>query len=286
MKDNTWWVIAGILIQTLFILLITSSIMACVDLYFLQKAVPYLNLGLVLICVFNLFNIKNIEIQVKELTQARLLKNHLHQVESMMKTANIQQHECSKHIQTIQALIELEKIARAKEYINGIASQYWSDNLQFHIGHPAISALINSKSSVAQLNNIDFAVAVKCDLADIDIPAWDLCSMIGNLLDNAIEAAMADLKPRVGVEFKYEDGYYVICVINNGSRITDLSSVFEAGFTTKGSDSRGYGLYIVNKLVNKYQGSIEIFNKSKNTVMLKLPGAGEGYDEKHKLKYS
>lgn len=89
-------------------------------------------------------------------------------------------------------------------------------------------------------------------MADIRIPVWDLCSMLGNLLDNAIEAAVADPEPRVGVEFKHENGFYVIYIINNGSPISDPSKVLEAGSTTKGSDSRGYGLYIVNKLVNKY----------------------------------
>ena len=146
----------------------------------------------------------------------------------------------------------------------------------YYIDHPAIAALINSKSSVAQINNIDFAVAVKCDLSDINVPVWDLCSMLGNLLDNA----------RVGVEFKYENGLYTIYIINNGSCITEPSRIFEAGYTTKGSEGRGYGLYIVNKLINKYQGEIEIINKPKTTIILKIPGVGDGYGKNHSLRCS
>jgi hypothetical protein len=106
MKHNTWWAVAAILIQTLFMVLINSSIIACIDLDILQKSLPYLNLGLVVICVFNLFTVKNIEKQAKEQTQTRLLKNHLHQVESILKTMEIQRHEYVKHMQTIQALID------------------------------------------------------------------------------------------------------------------------------------------------------------------------------------
>lgn len=285
MKPNTWWAVAAILIQTLFMVLINSSIIACVDLKTLQKALPYLNLGLVAICVFNLFTIKNIEKQSKDQIQTQLLKNHLNQVESLLKSTEIQRHEYGKHMQNIQALIELNKIETAREYINGITNQYWSNNTLYYIDHPAISALINSKSGVAQANNIDFSVAVKCDLADIRIPAWDLCSMLGNLLDNAIEAAAVDPEPRVGVEFKYEHGFYAIYIINNGSRIMDPSRIFEEGFTTKESDSRGYGLYIVNKLVNKYQGKIEVINKPKTTIILKLPRTGEFDDKSNSLRF-
>lgn len=282
---NTWWAVAAILVQILFILLINSSIVASANLYSLKKALPYLNLGLVCICVFEVFTIKQIEKQTKEQTQTRLLKNHLHQVESILETTEIQRHEYVKHMQTIQALIELNKIETAQEYVNGITSQYRSNKMIYYIDHPAISALINSKNSVAQLNNIDFAVAVKCELADIRIPVWDLCSMLGNLLDNAIEAAANAAEPRVGVEFKCENDLYLIYIINNGSLISDPTKVFEAGITTKGSDSRGYGLYIVKKLVNKYHGSIEIITKPKTTIILKLPGAGKLYAEISGLKY-
>lgn len=271
---NTWWAIAAILIQILFIVLINSSIAACVNLYTLQKAMPYLNLGLVFICVIEVFTIKRLENQTKEQTQTRMLKNHLHQVESILETTEIQRHEYAKHIQTIQALIELNKIKTAQEYVNGITSQYQSNKMIYYIDHPAISALINSKNSVAQVNNIDFAVAVKCELTDIRIPVWDLCSMLGNLLDNAIEAAATAIEPRVGVEFKHENSFYLIYIINNGSPIIDPSTIFESGITTKGSDSRGYGLYIVNKLVNKYHGSIEIVTRPKTTIILRLPEAG------------
>lgn len=286
MQHKTWWAIAAILVQTLFLVLINTSIIAGIDLPTFKKAVPYLNLGLVVMCIFNLFTIKKIESQAKYQTETLLLKNYLNQVESILRSTQIQRHEYVKHMQTIQALIELNKIETAQEYINGITSQYWSNTMLYYIDHPAISALINSKGSVAQINNIDFAVAVKCDLSDINVPVWDLCSVLGNLLDNAIEAAAADPTPRVGVEFKYEDGLYTVYIINNGSRITEPSRVFEAGYTTKGSEGRGYGLYIVNKLVNKYQGKIEIINKPKTTIILKLPGGGDGYGKEHSLRCS
>lgn len=284
-ERNTLGAVVAILIQTLFLMLVNTSIIAGVDLSALKKAIPYLNLGLVIMCIVTLFTVKNIESQAKYRTKTLLLKNHLYQVESILKNTELQRHEYARHMQTIQALTELNRIEAAKEYINGITSQYWSDNLLFHIDQPAISALINSKNSVARINNIDFSVAVKCDLSNLGIPVWDLCSILGNLLDNALEAAANDPKPRVGVEFKYEDGFYAIYIINNGSRISELSRIFEAGYTTKGSEGRGYGLYIVKKLANKYQSKIEIINKRKTTIILRIPGGVDCCDKNDSLKY-
>lgn len=285
MKPKAWWAVAAILIQTLFLMLMNTSIIAEDNLSTFKKAIPYLNLGLVVICIINLLTIKNIENQARSYTKTLLLKNHLNQIESVLKTSDMQRHEYRNHIQTVQALLELDKIETAREYVNGISSQYWSNNMIYFIDHPAISALINSKSSVAHANNIDFAVAIKCDLSDIDIPVWDLCSILGNLLDNAIEAAATDAQPRVGVEFKYEDGYYAIYIINNGSRISEPSRICEAGYSTKGSEGRGYGLYIANKLINKYQGEIEIITKPKTTIILRIPGVGDYYDKKVSLTH-
>ena len=275
MENKSWRAVAAILIQTLLLLLINTTIITGNDLSTIKSAITYINLGLVIMCMFNLFLIKNIEQNAKYQTQNLLLKNNLNHLESILKSAEIQRHEYSRHMQTLQALIELKKFEKVQEYINGVTNRYCSDNMIYYIDDPAISSLINSKNSVAQINNIDFAVAVKCNLSGIGMPAWDICSVLGNLLDNAIEAAAADPNPRVGVEFKYENGFYAIYIINNGSFISEPSQIFESGYTTKGSEGRGYGLYIVNKLVHKYHGEIEVINKPKTTIILKLPGKGE-----------
>ncbi|HWQ76575.1 MAG TPA: GHKL domain-containing protein, partial [Syntrophomonas sp.] len=226
-----------------------------------------------------LFSIKRIEKNAKYHTSNLLLKNHLTQMESILTSSQAQRHEYSKHMQNLQALIELNKIEEAKAYVNGLTENYWSKPTTVSpINHPAVEGLINSKNAVAQVQNIDFAVAVKCDMSKIHIPDWDLCSILGNLLDNAFEAAAADEEPRVGIEFKHEDNRFAIYINNNGLRISDPERVLAAGYTTKASEGRGYGLYVVNKLAPKYQGTIEIITRPKTTVILRFPGGNDIYD--------
>ncbi|MEN6350155.1 MAG: Spo0B domain-containing protein, partial [Syntrophomonas sp.] len=109
------------------------SIIAGVELSALKKAIPYLNSGLVIMCIVTLFTVKNIESQAKYQTKTLLLKNHLNQVESILKNTELQRHEYARHMQTIQALIELNRIEAAKEYINGITCQYWSGSRLLNI---------------------------------------------------------------------------------------------------------------------------------------------------------
>lgn len=283
---TTWRVIAVILVQTECLILLSTSIFASPEFSAYKTALPYLNAVLVVLCLFSLLAIKSMENQSKQLIQSVLQKNHLHQMENILKSAEIKQHEYTKHMQIIQALIELQKFDKALEYINGINDQYYVANIYYEIKNTAVAALINSKNSVAHVKNIDFAVAQKCNLSGISIPDWELCSMLGNLLDNAFEAALNEEHPRVGLEFRYEKGFYAIYIINNGSRIKEPNRIFEAGYTTKGSEGRGYGLYIVKKLADRYRGTIEIITKPKTTIILRFPRVGEHYDKNINLKSS
>jgi len=93
-----------------------------------------------------------------------------------------------------------------------------------------------------------------------------------------MEAAIQDEDhPRIGVEFKYEDRYYTIYIFNNGVPIPRDQDIFAAGYTTRGSVSRGYGLYLVKKLVDQYNGHIDITSKERTVTILKLPHGGEHY---------
>jgi sensor histidine kinase regulating citrate/malate metabolism len=277
-KGSNWFVTATILLQTLIIILINNNIVTSTNLESLQGKMPYLNFFVLVISILNIVAIKKVEENAKYKMKALLFKNHLEQVETLLKSLKIQKHEYARHMQTIQALVELDRIPEAKDYIDGITKLNWVNDDIYYMGHPALTGLINSKRSAAEIQGIDFAVAVKCDLSHISIPAWDLCSIVGNLLDNAMEAAIQDEDhPRIGVEFKYEDGYYTIFIFNNGVPIPRDQDIFAAGFTTKGSVSRGYGLYLVRKLVDQYKGHIEITTKVRTATILKLPNGGEPY---------
>jgi len=65
------------------------------------------------------------------------------------------------------------------EYINTLAKEYRHAETLINAGHPAITTLINTKRNTAESQGIEFAVAVKCDLSKITVPAWNLNSILG-----------------------------------------------------------------------------------------------------------
>ncbi|WP_207640980.1 sensor histidine kinase [Desulfofalx alkaliphila] len=242
------------------------------DIAVLKSFLPLINIVVVILSGLVVFSIKGIEENAKKVLEVRLLKTHLQQIENLLKVLQTQKHEHTRHIQTIQAMLYLDEERKAREYIDGIVDNYWHTDDIVYIGNPAFTALINTKRKVAESKGIDFAVAVKCDINKISVEPWDLCSIMGNLIDNAIEATIQDNNnQRVSVEIKYENNSFVIYVHNSGPRIQDKENIFKAGYTTKGSEARGYGLYLVAKLVKKYNGNIEVISDKKTSFIVCIP---------------
>ena len=266
-------VIITILLQPLILLLINNQLLISENVIPFKKTLPYINLVIIGIGILSIMAISSLKRNIGYKTKATMLKNTLEQVESLVKNLNSQRHDYGKHIQMIQALLGLEKIEEAKDYLDGITKSYWPNYEIYYTDNLALTALLNTKKTVAEKQGIDFAFAVKHELANLDIPAWDLCSIIGNLLDNAIEAAIGDeTRPRVAIEITYMDNYYNIYVFNNGFPIPVGIDIFEPGFTTKGSSGRGYGLYLTEKLINQYDGEIKVNVLKKGaTVNLRIP---------------
>ncbi|MDD3268808.1 MAG: ATP-binding protein [Syntrophomonadaceae bacterium] len=266
-------IIAVILLQNFLLTLIMSNMIGQQSVWRLNTIIPWANIGLLFIALLGVLAIKQLELSARNNVKINLLKTHLQQVETLLGTLQAQKHEYSRHIQAIQSLVYLNRHQEAKQYIEAIAEDYWHMEDMIYSGDPVINGLLNSKRSAAESQGIEFAVAVKCDLDRIPIPPWDMCSILGNLLDNAVEAASEDPKqPRVAVEFKYELGHYVVYIHNNGRGISakEKEVIFVPGYTSKDSAGRGYGLYLVKKLLDRYGADIEIISKKQTSVIVRL----------------
>lgn len=286
-KDRSLFVINTILVQTLLIVIVNQQIRVVGDMNILKQYLPFIDLLVVVLGIFSVLSISEIKKNAFKAAEVNLMKNHLGQVEKLVELLQESRHEYARHIQAIQSMLNLGKVDKAVEYIEGITERYWPYDEMVYVGHPALTALLNSKKKAAELKGIEFAFCSKCDLKNIPVKPWDLCSMAGNLLDNALEAVLHNKSiKRVGFEIKYEDGNYVIYVHNNGPRIPDRlkEEIFKPGFTTKGSCARGYGLYLVKNLVEEYGGNIEVISGDKTTFIIYLPDRSEIKNDKDYLQ--
>ena len=282
-KTDSMIIVSTILIQVLFIAIINIQISIMSDFKNLREFLPLANLSILLLSGLAIVSIKRIEQQAIIQAETKLLKEHLWQVEELMSSLKTQTHEHIRHIQTIQSMLYLNEVDEAKKYLEGIAESNWPEHELVLTPSPALTALLNSRSKVAETKKIDFQFAVKCAIEEIALPSWDFSSILGNLLDNALEAVIRqESHRRVALEIKDENNQIVIYVSNTGAKLSEneQARLFEPGFSTKGSEARGFGLYIVKKLVESYAGNITVITEPKTTFIVSLPKKGGIEDDK------
>ena len=275
MKKNLGLIVLlTLLIQSLLIITINHCILSAQDLNILKQLLPWVNFIVLIILALTMLSIKQLEEDVENRTKIKLLRKHVLEMESLNLLLRSQKHEYARHVQYIQSLAYIRRYDELMDYINALAKEYRHTENLINTGHPAITTLINTKRNTAESQGIEFVVAVKSDLSKLTVPPWDLNSILGNLIENAMEAALEASHPRVAIEFSHQNCQYVFYIANNGATILDKNRIYELGYSTKGSSSRGYGLFVVKKLVDQYSGDIEISCGKKTHFTVKLPDGG------------
>jgi len=268
------WVILIILSQTLGAVVMSSIIRASDNIRIVKAWLPFWEVLILVLALLSIAAIKNLYSNARETIKISLMKEHLRENEILVTALQSEKHEFSRHLQALQSFIYLNRNKEAKQYIDGISENYQNTYEGVFIAHPALNNLVNSKLSLMKSQGIEFTMTSTCDFSLLQVEPWDLCTIIGNLLDNAIESALQDrVLPWVEVEFECQNGDFIFCIRNNGAIINkdDKERIFEAGFTSRESVGRGYGLHIVHNLVKRYEGTIEVFSNKQTTIIVKIP---------------
>ena len=127
---------------------------------------------------------------------------------------------------------------------------------------PAVNALIAAKRQDCEAQGIALALHIGAPWQGLPVPGWEMCRVLGNLIDNAREALLADeatTDRRIDLTIDETPGAYTFRVGNNGPAIPPQlhRSIFQLGFTTK-SEGHGSGLSIVDEIVKDHGGQIRV----------------------------
>lgn len=182
-----------------------------------------------------------------------------------------QRHDYLNQLQIVYGLLELEEYEDAREYLRPVFRDIMKVNKALRTAEPAVNALLWAKMEEAKGQGIDFYLDVNTQLAALAMEPWELCKVLGNLLDNA-QAAVAGLEGerRISVEIHEETDAYRIQVRNNGPKISAQHQrlIFNQGFTTKKGEGHGMGLSIVQTVLRKAGGSIEFESGDEETTFV------------------
>ncbi len=188
-------------------------------------------------------------------------------LEELNGTLRAQRHDFMNHIQVIYTLTELDDRQAALEYMDTVYADIQKVGKVLKTSSPAINALIAAKLADCEENGISFTTDMRTAWEHCPVPGWEMCRILGNLIDNASEALEGTAEKHITVRMWEDVRCWRFSVENNGSPIPDniVREIFIPGFSTKG-EGRGTGLYTVRRILGEYGGSISAENKEGYTI--------------------
>ncbi|MCK2216064.1 ATP-binding protein [Actinomadura sp. ATCC 31491] len=208
-------------------------------------------------------------VTVRDTTELQALTGQLDAERGFAESLRSAAHEAANRLHTVITLVELgrteEAVALGTAELR--AAQELTDRVVGAVREPVLAALLLGKSAEAAERGAELVISEDSELDDLGLDARDLVTIVGNLIDNAIDAAT-----RVEVRLGSDGGQAVIRVADDGPGLADpaaCTAAFTRGWTTKG-DGRGLGLALVGQAVRRLGGSVEV-RGSAFTVRLPIP---------------
>lgn len=197
---------------------------------------------------------KNLDKKISSYQQ-ELTETHYREVDNMYRQIRGWRHDYRNHIQTMKAYAAAEDWDAIKRYLDLLDDDLTTVDTVIKTGNPMTDAILNSKISLAKSKNIQV-------IADADIPLTlksseiDLCCIIGNLFDNAIEASMKlpeDKRMiRVYMDMRNTQLYISFTNLTAGKKLKKEGKLFRS---TKGK-GHGFGLVRIDAIVERLDGYI------------------------------
>lgn len=219
-----------------------------------------ISLGIIIFFLIRYILIKLVDKRIANY-QNDLVSKQYNEVENIYKQMRGWRHDYHNHIQVMKAYLELEKYKEMDIYLDDLARNLTTIDTVLKTGNIMVDAILNSKLSLAnsQEININAKATVPKDLNIADI---DLCVVIGNLMDNAMEATIKLENPEdrfIRVYIREMKNQLYISVTNSvGGKVKKINLEY---ISTKLGINHGFGLKRVDSIVRKYNGFINRQNE-------------------------
>lgn len=188
--------------------------------------------------------------------QNDLITRHYDEVENIYRQMRGWRHDYHNHIQTMKAHLALKQTEELKKYLDKLDTDLTNVDTVLKTGNVMIDAILNSKISLAMSKNISINAKATVP-GHLEISEIDLCVIIGNLLDNAMEACLK--QPNVSDRFirvyisKFKEQLYISVSNSMGGEIKKSGKAY---LSTKNSATHGFGVIRVDRITEKYGGFV------------------------------
>jgi sensor histidine kinase regulating citrate/malate metabolism len=210
----------------------------------------------------------------------RQTEESLKHVSGLNNTLRAQRHDFMNHLQVVYSLIEIGAFGEAQTYIEKEYESVEKVSGILKTGIPAVNAILQAKRQMCESRGITAVLDIRSTLAELPVPPWEFCRVLGNIIDNALHALREKDGDKTLTVSIFEDlQFYRFRIANNGPAIAKeyRERIFEAGFSLRSENGDGMGLAICRRILSGYGGAITVQSDACETVFegrvpRKLPG--------------
>ena len=204
-------------------------------------------------------NIEKTELIIDKM-QNELYRMQFEEIQKKYYEMNNIRHDMKNHLQCISSLLADKEYEKADSYVaDMIKNKLDFEFKQISTGNRVVDAISNAK--LTQCKNENILTIVKAGSIDTSIDNADMCSLIGNIFDNAIEACRkVEKNKEIHFEINQKKGYINI-IMKNSVQASVIETNPEFKTTKKNKNIHGYGIRSVRGIVEKYNGMMELFEQ-------------------------
>jgi two-component system CitB family sensor kinase len=205
-------------------------------------------------------------VTVRDHTELQAIAAELDAVRGMADSLRAQSHEAANRLHTVVSLIEMGRADEAVEFATAELelAQRLTDRVVAAVDDPVVAALLLGKTEQASERGVELVINSADVVGDHRFQSRDLITMIGNLIDNAVDAAAGrvDGLRHVSVEIALQDDSLRIVVDDSGPGLSSAARLhaFDRGWSSKpsGTHGRGIGLALVVQTVRRLGGRLDL----------------------------
>ncbi|WP_327431828.1 sensor histidine kinase [Streptomyces sp. NBC_01236] len=207
-------------------------------------------------------------VTLRDVTELQSLMGELDSERGFTQALRSQAHEAANRLHTVVSLIELGRAEEAVDFATAELelAQTLTDQVISAVSEPVLAALLLGKAAQANERGVELVVsddsAIDDGLLPESLPARDLVTVLGNLIDNAVDAAQGTVRARVTVTAFTDESVLVLRVADTGAGVdpAHAEQVFQRGWSTKpaGPGGRGLGLALARQAVSRHEGTLTV----------------------------
>jgi two-component system, CitB family, sensor kinase len=219
-------------------------------------------------------------VTLRDRTELEGLLRELDDVRSLADALRAQEHEFAHRLHVVAGLIEVGRYDDAIGFIkrSSLVHQALVASILDSVGDPIIVGLLLGKAAVASERGVELRVGPDTRLPDEVPNARDLVTIIGNLIDNALDSVAPSGSGWIDVTVRGDENAILVRVHDSGPGVDPaiVDEIFRDGFTTKvatGAGRRGLGLALVSQTARRRGGYVTVDTDNGAVFTVYLPDA-------------